>query len=188
MVSIAEPLDDLMRTLTMLGPRHMPLTPAQFDTLERVIRSCAWNAASVCRGNLSGRSSARGGALQDLMSVVRAHSALHEDAHAGSALHLVQVDASLDEEVLEPSTFEIVEPAAAIPDDVEAVAQEPAPQEDRHRGARRRRRRDIYRAQGRREKRYGHRGEVSPSLNRKQNNPPPRGCVTSSMPNCWKYF
>ena len=120
------------------------------------------------------------------MSVVRAHSALHEDARAGSALHLVQIDGSLDEELLEPSTVEIVEPAA-IPGDVEAVAQEPAPQEtvtaepvdegdatftERRAVARR----DTDTEAG------------DPLRNRKQNNPPPRGCVTSSMPSCWKYF
>ncbi len=69
------------------------------------------------------------GALHDLVSVVRAHSALHDDAHAGAALHLVQVDASLDEEVLEPVAFEIVEPAAAILDDAEVVTQESATEE-----------------------------------------------------------
>ena len=134
-VSIAEPLDDLMRTLTMLGPRHMPLTPAQFDTLERVSDRVRGMLHQFAAGIYPDEAPLEAGALQDLMSVVRAHSALHEDAHAGSALHLVQVDGSLDEELLEPSTVEIVEPAAAIPDDVEAVvreavAAEPVDQDD----------------------------------------------------------
>ena len=103
MVSIAEPLDDLMRTLTMLGPRHMPLTPAQFDTLERVTDRVRGMLHQFAAGIYPDEAPLEAGALQDLMSVVRAHSALHDDAHAGSALHLVQIDASLDEEVLEPS-------------------------------------------------------------------------------------
>ena len=107
----------------------MPLTPAQFDTLERVTDRVRGMLHQFAAGIYPDEAPLEAGALQDLMSVVRAHSALHDDAHAGSALHLVQIDASLDEELLEPSTVEIVEPAAAIPDDVEAAAQEPAPQE-----------------------------------------------------------
>ena len=128
-VSIAEPLDDLMRTLTMLGPRHMPLTPAQFDTLERVTDRVRGMLHQFAAGIYPDEAPLEAGALQDLMSVVRAHSALHDDANAGSALHLVQVDASTDQEVLESSTFEIIEPAASIPDDDEAAAQKPAPTE-----------------------------------------------------------
>ena len=128
-VSIAEPLDDLMRTLTMLGPRHMPLTPAQFDTLERVTDRVRGMLHQFAAGIYPDEAPLEAGALQDLMSVVRAHSALHDDAHAGSALHLVQVDASSDQEVLESSTFEIIEPAASIPDDDEAAVQKPAPTE-----------------------------------------------------------
>ncbi|MDQ3445705.1 MAG: Hpt domain-containing protein, partial [Pseudomonadota bacterium] len=121
-VSIAEPLDDLMRTLTMIGPRHhLELTPAQFDTLERVTDRVRGMLHQFAAGIYPDEAPLDAGALHDLVSVVRAHSALHDDAHSGAALHLVQVDASLDEDVLEPSTFEIVEPAAAIADDVEAV-------------------------------------------------------------------
>ncbi len=124
-VSIAEPLDDLMRTLTMHSPRHMALTPAQFDTLERVTDRVRGMLHQFAAGIYPDEAPLDAGALQDLMSVVRAHSALHDDAHAGSALHLVQTDTSLDEEVLEPATFEIVE-AAAIPEDIEAAVPEPA--------------------------------------------------------------
>ncbi|MEO8186289.1 MAG: Hpt domain-containing protein, partial [Burkholderiaceae bacterium] len=127
-VSIAEPLDDLMRTLTMLGPRHVPLTPAQFDTLERVTDRVRGMLHQFAAGIYPDEAPLEAGALQDLMSVVRAHSAMHEDANTSSALHLVQADGSLDDELLEPSMFEIVEPAAA-PDDAEAVAEDPAPHE-----------------------------------------------------------
>ena len=125
-VSIAEPLDDLMRTLLMHGPRHMALTAAQFDTLERVTDRVRGMLHQFAAGIYPDEAPLDAGALQDLMSVVRAHSALHDDAHAGSPLHLVQMDASLDEEVLEPATFEIVEPAAAIENDAEALQSEPA--------------------------------------------------------------
>ncbi|MGZ8994529.1 MAG: Hpt domain-containing protein, partial [Burkholderiaceae bacterium] len=130
-VSIAEPLDDLMRTLTMIGPRHhLELTPAQFDTLERVTDRVRGMLHQFAAGIYPDEAPLDAGALHDLVSVVRAHSALHDDAHSGTGLHLVQVDASLDNEVLEPATFEIVEPAAAILDDVEALTQEPATEED----------------------------------------------------------
>src|SRR4029453_16371327 len=105
-VSIAEPLDDLMRTLTMLGPRHMPLSPAQFDTLERVTDRVRGMLHQFAAGIYPDEAPLDAGALHDLMSVVRAQSALHDDTHASSNLHLVQVDASMDQEVLEPATFE----------------------------------------------------------------------------------
>ncbi len=130
-VSIAEPLDDLMRTLTMIGPRHhLALTPAQFDTLERVTDRVRGMLHQFAAGVYPDEAPLDAGALHDLVSVVRAHSALHDDAHAGAGLHLVQVDAPLDELVLEPATFEIVEPATALPDDIEAAPQESATEEN----------------------------------------------------------
>lgn len=128
-VSIAEPLDDLMRTLTMQGPRHMALMPAQFDTLERVTDRVRGMLHQFAAGIYPDEAPLDAGALQDLIAVVRAHSALHDEVHAASPLHLVQVDASVDDEVLEPATFEIVEPAAGIPDESEAV-QEPQSTEE----------------------------------------------------------
>jgi chemosensory pili system protein ChpA (sensor histidine kinase/response regulator) len=114
-VSIAEPLDDLMRTLTMLGPRHhLALTATQFDTLERVTDRVRGMLHQFAAGIYPDEAPLDAGALHDLVSVVRAHSALHDDAHGGAALHLVQVDATVDDEVLEPDTFQIVEPAEAI--------------------------------------------------------------------------
>ena len=125
-VSIAEPLDDLMRTLTMIGPRHhLALTPAQFDTLERVTDRVRGMLHQFAAGIYPDEAPLDAGALHDLVSVVREHSALHDDAH-GAALHLVQVDAALNEEVHEPIAFEIVEPAAAIVDDAAVVTQESA--------------------------------------------------------------
>ncbi|MGZ9059225.1 MAG: Hpt domain-containing protein, partial [Burkholderiaceae bacterium] len=106
-VSIAEPLDDLMRTLTMIGPRHhLELTPAQFDTLERVTDRVRGMLHQFAAGIYPDEAPLDAGALHDLVSVVRAHSALHDDAQSGTGLHLVQVDASLDNEVLEPATLE----------------------------------------------------------------------------------
>jgi chemosensory pili system protein ChpA (sensor histidine kinase/response regulator) len=129
-VSIAEPLDDLMRTLTIHSPRHLALTPTQFDTLERVTDRVRGMLHQFAAGVYPDEAPLDAGALHDLVSVVRADSALHDDAHAGSALHLVQVDASLDEEVLDPATYEMVEPAAAIPDDADSLAQAPVIEED----------------------------------------------------------
>ena len=126
-VSIAEPLDDLMRTLTMQGPRHMALTPAQFDTLERVTDRVRGMLHQFAAGIYPDEAPLDAGALHDLMSVVRAQSALHDDTHASSNLHLVQVDASMDQEVLEPATFELVESAARSPDDAAETANTPVP-------------------------------------------------------------
>ena len=129
-VSIAEPLDDLMRTLTMLGPRHhLALTAAQFDTLERVTDRVRGMLHQFAAGIYPDEAPLEAGALHDLVSLVRTHSALHDDSHAGSALHLVQVDASLDEQVLEPATFEIVEPAEALLDEVDTVVPATAAEE-----------------------------------------------------------
>ena len=89
-VSIAEPLDDLMRTLTMQGPRPLALMPAQFDTLERVTDRARGMLHQFAAGIYPDEAPLDAGALHDLVSVVRAHGALHGDAHAGSALHLVQ--------------------------------------------------------------------------------------------------
>ena len=83
-VSIAEPLDDLMRTLTMHGPRHLALTPAQFDTLERVTDRVRGMLHQFAAGIYPDEAPLDAGALHDLVSVVRASSALHDDAHAGS--------------------------------------------------------------------------------------------------------
>ena len=92
-VAIAEPLDDLMRTLTIHGPRHLALTAAQFDTLERVTDRVRGMLHQFAAGVYPDEAPLEAGALHDLVSVVRAHSALHDDMHEGSALHLVEVDA-----------------------------------------------------------------------------------------------
>ena len=92
-VAIAEPLDDLMRTLTMHGPRSSGADAAQFDTLERVTDRVRGMLHQFAAGIYPDEAPLEAGALHDLVSVVRAHSALHDDAHAGSSLHLVEVDA-----------------------------------------------------------------------------------------------
>jgi len=129
-VSIAEPLDDLMRTLTMHGPRHLALTPAQFDTLERVTDRVRGMLHQFAAGIYPDEAPLDAGALHDLVSVVRASSALHDDAHAGSALHLVEVDASPEEDMPASGELEVIEPADAAPGDIEAVAQASVTHED----------------------------------------------------------
>ena len=123
-VSIAEPLDDLMRTLTMLGPRHhLALTAAQFDTLERVTDRVRGMLHQFAAGIYPDEAPLEAGALHDLVAVVRAHSALHDDAHTGSALHLVQVDVSAEEDMPASDELEVIEPADGVLGDVEADSQ-----------------------------------------------------------------
>ena len=129
-VSIAEPLDDLMRTLTVHGPRHLALTSAQFDTLERVTDRVRGMLHQFAAGIYPDEAPLDAGALHDLVSVVRASSALHDDAHAGSALHLVQFDASAEEDMPASDELEVIEPADAALGDVEAVAQARVTHED----------------------------------------------------------
>ena len=79
-IAIADPLDDLMHTLSMLsGPRHLALTGAQFDTLERVIERMRGMLHQFAAGIYPDEAPLEAGALQDLVSVVRAHSALHDE-------------------------------------------------------------------------------------------------------------
>ena len=122
-VSIAEPLDDLMRTLTMHGPRHLALTPAQFDTLERATDRVRGMLHQFAAGVYPDEAPLDAGALRDLVSVVRAHSALHDDAPGGSALHLVQADDAIEQD-MQAAVFDVVEPAHSVVDDVDAM---PAP-------------------------------------------------------------
>ena len=130
-VSIAEPLDDLMRTLTMLGPRHhLALTAAQFDTLERVTDRVRGMLHQFAAGIYPDEAPLEAGALHDLVAVVRAHGALHDDAHTGSALHLVQVETSVEEDMAASDELEVIEPTDAALGDVEAVAQASVTHED----------------------------------------------------------
>ncbi len=79
-IAIADPLDDLMHTLSMLsGPRHLTLMGAQFDTLERVIERMRGMLHQFAAGIYPDEAPLEAGALQDLVSVVRAHSALHDE-------------------------------------------------------------------------------------------------------------
>ena len=121
-VSIAEPLDDLMRTLTMHGPRHLALTPAQFDTLERATDRVRGMLHQFAAGVYPDEAPLDAGALGDLVSVVRAHSALHDDAPGGPALHLVQADDAIEED-MQAAAFDVVEPAESVVDGVDAMPQ-----------------------------------------------------------------
>ena len=80
MIAIADPLDDLMHTLSMLsGPRHYALTAAQFDTLERVIEHMRGMLHQFAAGVYPDEAPLDAGALQDVVAIVRAHSALHDE-------------------------------------------------------------------------------------------------------------
>ncbi len=79
-IAIADPLDDLMHTLSMLsGPRHYALTAAHFDTLERVIEHMRGMLHQFAAGVYPEEAPLDAGALQDVVAVVRAHSALHDE-------------------------------------------------------------------------------------------------------------
>ena len=117
-IAIADPLDDLMHTLSMLsGPRHLALTGAQFDTLERVIERMRGMLHQFAAGVYPDESPLEAGALQDLVSVVRAHSALHDEL-APVVMHPAATGAV---EMPSPASVAASETPAMI------IAHEPAP-------------------------------------------------------------
>jgi chemosensory pili system protein ChpA (sensor histidine kinase/response regulator) len=106
-IAIADPLDDLMHTLSMLsGPRHYTLSAAQFDTLERVIEHMRGMLHQFAAGLYPDEAPLDAGALQDVVAVVRAHSALHEE--------LVPSMVPPSTEAID--TLQWTEPAAAEPE------------------------------------------------------------------------
>ena len=134
-VAVTDPLEDLMRALSALaGPRHLALTASQFDTLERVVDRVRGMLHQFAAGIYPDEAPLEAGAIQDLVSVVRAHSALHDDA---SVLALVEASmASVDvieppaaesavEALEEPATEELVAQPVAGEPDTDAVAFEP---------------------------------------------------------------
>ncbi|MGH6612480.1 MAG: Hpt domain-containing protein [Burkholderiaceae bacterium] len=125
-VAIAEPLDDLMRTLTMHGKRRLALTQTQFDTLERVIDRVRGMLHQFAAGIYPDEAPLEAGALHDLVSIVRAHGALHDDAHGALPLQLVATEAAEADDV----DVRQDEPAADIEstDEPPAVGEEPAVQ------------------------------------------------------------
>jgi len=114
-VAIAEPLDGLMRALTVHGSRHPALTPAQFDTLERVTDRVRGMLHQFAAGIYPDEAPLDAGALHDLVSVVRAQSALHDDMHPSSPLHLVEVDLPSDIDAELPGAFAIGSNDVAAP-------------------------------------------------------------------------
>jgi len=99
-VAVTDPLEDLLRTLSSLsGARQLTLSPAQFDTLERVLDRVRGMLHQFAAGFYPDEAPLEAGAVEDLVSLVRAHSALHEEieAPAGEAAPEVEVS-SLDEE------------------------------------------------------------------------------------------
>lgn len=130
-IAIADPLDDLMHTLSMLmGVRHYNLTAAQFDTLERVIERMRGMLHQFAAGIYPDEAPLEAGALQDLVSVVRAESALHEESAHLHAVHAPVADApeSVIESVawVEPELPVMAEVTsdgdAAVPDEVVIAA------------------------------------------------------------------
>jgi chemosensory pili system protein ChpA (sensor histidine kinase/response regulator) len=142
-IAIADPLDDLMHTLSMLsGPRHLTLTGAQFDTLERVIERMRGMLHQFAAGIYPDEAPLEAGALQDLVSVVRAHSALHDELApvvmhpaATGAVEMpspesvlaseLRAEASEPESVTEPEAA-LATPASEVPlDSLETAVSKP---------------------------------------------------------------
>ena len=79
-LAIADPLDDLMHTLSMLsGPRYYALGLDQFDILERGLERMRGMLHQFAAGIFPTEAPLEAGALHDVVAVVRAHSALHDD-------------------------------------------------------------------------------------------------------------
>ncbi|MGE5161295.1 MAG: Hpt domain-containing protein, partial [Betaproteobacteria bacterium] len=84
-VAVIDPLEDLMRTLSSLSGAHQfTLTAAQFDTLERVIDRVRGMLHHFAAGFYPEEAPLEAGAVHDLVSIVRAHSALHEEIEAAA--------------------------------------------------------------------------------------------------------
>jgi len=84
-VAVIDPLEDLMRTLSSLSDaRRFTLSASQFDTLERVIDRVRGMLHHFAAGFYPQEAPLEAGAVQDLASIVRAHSALHEEIEAAA--------------------------------------------------------------------------------------------------------
>ncbi|MGH6624514.1 MAG: Hpt domain-containing protein, partial [Burkholderiaceae bacterium] len=114
-VAIADPLDDLMHSLSgMSRSRHFELTAPQFDTLERVTERMRGMLHQFAAGLYPDEAPLEAGAVADLLSIVRAASALHEEVTAleeGSILPTA--DESAPSEVASADSTPMAEPIAA---------------------------------------------------------------------------
>jgi chemosensory pili system protein ChpA (sensor histidine kinase/response regulator) len=106
LVAVTDPLEDLMRTLSSLSDaHHFALSAAQFDTLERVLDRVRGMLHQFAAGFYPDAAPLEAGAIQDLVSVVRAHSALHEDVAATAVEKMpapAEVERRLAEETVQP--------------------------------------------------------------------------------------
>jgi len=106
-LEIADPLDDLLHELSGEVGAHIALTPSQFDTLERVIERMRGMLHQFAAGIYPDAAPPEAGAVQELLSVVRAQAALHLPS-------VDSEDVALDEEMLSPPELPAAEqPAAA---------------------------------------------------------------------------
>ncbi len=130
-LSIADPLDDLMHELSTLGPtRHFEFAPPQFDTLERVTDRMRGMLHQFSAGVYPDEAPLEAAAVHDLLAQVRAHAALHADsapaaddgmppltAEGALAEHL-EVGDAVNESLAAPEQYEEfeIEAAPAIDD------------------------------------------------------------------------
>jgi chemosensory pili system protein ChpA (sensor histidine kinase/response regulator) len=85
-VAVIAPLEDLMRTLASLyGARQLTLTATQFDMIERAIERVRGMLHQFAAGFYPAEATLEAGAVEDLVAIVRAHSALHEEIEAAGA-------------------------------------------------------------------------------------------------------
>jgi len=107
-VAVIDPLEDLMRTLSSLSDVHkFTLTATQFDTLERVIDRVRGMLHHFAAGFYPEEAPLEAGAVQDLVSIVRAHGALHEE-----------IAAAADGE---PTSAEVIEHPAAVVEEIASM-------------------------------------------------------------------
>ena len=79
-LAIADPLDDLLHELSTLGPtRHYELVPAQFDMLDHALERMNAMLHAFAGGRYPDEAPLEAGAVADLLAIVRAYAALHEE-------------------------------------------------------------------------------------------------------------
>jgi chemosensory pili system protein ChpA (sensor histidine kinase/response regulator) len=123
-IAIADPLDDLMHTLSMLtGPRHFPLTAAQFDTLERVIERMRGMLHQFAAGVYPDEAPFDAGALHDIVAIVRAHGALHDELVSQTVPASTEA-VELQWEAPQIAELQASHPAEEVGEAAEAVADE----------------------------------------------------------------
>ncbi len=125
-LEIVDPFDDLMHELSGDAPVHVTLAPSQFDTLERVIERMRGMLHQFAAGLYPDAAPLEAAAVQELLSVVRAQTALHMPAIDSEEALLAEESLAPDEPLraVEPSSA-VTEPVVETQRPVEITASEP---------------------------------------------------------------